>query len=340
MPATTLKFPDDIDSHEQFMHFRISKKYKFRRQAIEEKDTYATVVLPLPENLSTQYAASYSNESLQLLGNRAAATAGDNATAGSSMVESIMSGNITGAVNQLKKIGSNLTGGNPKAAAIELSKYYAEQAATAAAGLLAGSINPIAGVGLAAGVNQIIKGTRVGLGQARNPYLAAVFEGVNFKSHSFQFQLAPKNANESDTIRKILSAFRNAMLPGTQTIANYYDYPQQVDIVFKQDEYLFDIKTSVLTSFDINYHGKGAYYHDVNGKKAPVEVSINMNFLESSVRLSDDEKYGKQYGVEPPSSLGAKEVDGGIMDDTGGETSTFDRLGGDAAASRAANAGT
>ena len=26
MPATTLKFPDDIDSHEQFMHFRISKK--------------------------------------------------------------------------------------------------------------------------------------------------------------------------------------------------------------------------------------------------------------------------------------------------------------------------
>jgi hypothetical protein len=52
---------------------------------------------------------------------------------------------------------------------------------------------------------------------------------------------------------------------------------------------LFDIKTSVITAFDINYHGKGAYYHDVNGKKAPVEVSININLLETVVRLANDE---------------------------------------------------
>ena len=53
---------------------------------------------------------------------------------------------------------------------------------------------------------------------------------------------------------------------------------------------MFDIKTSVITAFDINYHGKGAYYHDVNGNKAPVEVSININLLETAVRLANDEK--------------------------------------------------
>ena len=52
---------------------------------------------------------------------------------------------------------------------------------------------------------------------------------------------------------------------------------------------MFDIKTSVLTAFEVNYHGKGAYYHDINGKKAPVEVSINMTFLETTVRLGGDE---------------------------------------------------
>ncbi len=140
-------------------------------------------------------------------------------------------------------------------------------------------------------VNQAVKGTQAGLGVARNPYLAAVFEGVGFKSHQFSFQLTPKNATESNTIRSIISAFRNASLPSDSAVKDFYDYPAQVQLLFAPDDsYLFDIKTSVITAFDVNYHGKGAYYHDVNGKKAPVEVSININLLETSVRLAGDEK--------------------------------------------------
>ena len=57
------------------------------------------------------------------------------------------------------------------------------------------------------------------------------------------------------------------------------------DIIFGDDTYLFDIKTSVCTQFEVNYHGKGAYYQDINGKKAPVltrqyEEQLRMMFKE------------------------------------------------------------
>ena len=300
-PNFQIKFPGDVDAHDQFMHFTISKKYKFRREQIEEKEKLATITLPLPTALNTSYAATYSNQPLMAMGDQAGRNAPGTMAALEGIAAAVASGNMTGtgsganqqvgAVDQLSNLVNGLTGGNGKGKVIEMAKYYLPEGATAAGAAVGSALGGI-GAGITGTlVNQIVKGTLTGLGRARNPYLAATFDGVNFKNHSFQFQLTPKNAEESNSIRDIISSFRNAMLPGKGTVQHYYDYPQQVDIVFRHDEYLFDIKTSVLTQFDVNYHGKGAYYHDINGKKAPVEVGINMTFLESTVRLSDDEKF-------------------------------------------------
>ena len=152
-----------------------------------------------------------------------------------------------------------------------------------------------------------MKGTLTGKGIVRNPHLAATFEGVGFKSHSFSFQLTPKSQKESNTLASIISVFRNAMLPSASLVKHYYDYPQQIDIEFNKSEYLFDIKSSVLTAFDVNYHGKGPFYHDIGGEKAPVEVTISMNFLETTVRLSDDEEFQK-FSVPPPVNTGLGQV--------------------------------
>ena len=300
-PNFQIKFPGDVDAHDQFMHFTISKKYKFKREQIEEKEKLATITLPLPTALNTSYAATYSNQPLMAMGDQAGKNAPGTMAALEGIASAVASGNLTGAfrdggqqtgaVDQLSNLVNGLTGGDGKSKVIEMAKYYLPEGATAL-GAAVGAATGGIGAGIAGTlVNQIVKGTLTGLGRARNPYLAATFDGVNFKNHSFQFQLTPRNAQESNSIRSIISAFRNAMLPGKGTVQHYYDYPQQVDIAFRHDEYLFDIKTSVLTQFDVNYHGKGAYYHDINGKKAPVEVGINMTFLESTVRLSDDEKF-------------------------------------------------
>jgi len=281
-----LAFPGDVGSHEQFMYFRLLEEYKFARNEPASVDCYCTIALPLPTNLGTAYASTYSNESLGMVGNMAAGEA----PLVAETLKAGFDGNYNGAVTKLKELSTKLAPNGSKELIKKLATYHAEAAATAGMAWLGSNfLNGAAAIPLGVGANQAIKGVKAGLGVARNPYLAAVFEGVNFKSHQFSFQLTPKNAAESDTIRSIISAFRNASLPSDATITGFYDYPAQVQAAFSDDSYLFDIKTSVITAFDINYHGKGAYYHDVNGKKAPVEVSININLLETVVRLANDE---------------------------------------------------
>ena len=293
-----LKFPLDIEGHEQFMHFRISQGYKFRREQIEDDELYATVTLPLPANLNTAYAANYSSQELGLVGNMAGNNAEKIGGGMAGIMNSVASGDMSGAIDQLQKVSGDLMGTSDlKEIAGRLAKYYGpeivKEAGTALGGAIGstgGAIGTVAGAAIGKAVGDAVKGVQVGLGKARNPYLAAAFEGVGFKTHQFAFQLNPRNATESDTLAQIISAFRNAMLPGGKAIAQYYDYPKQFDIEFNDETYLFDIKTSVCTQFDVNYHGKGAYYHDINGKKAPVEVSISMAFMETTVRLGGDEK--------------------------------------------------
>jgi hypothetical protein len=282
-----LAFPGDVSSHDQFMYFRLIEQYKFAREKAEEKEVFCTIALPLPTNLTTAYASTYSNESLGVIGTAFAENAPEIAGIGNSL----MQGNFTGAIDKLKDVSTKMAPGGAKGALGRLATYYMPELAIAAGGLFGSTIAGGAGaVPIGMAVNQAVKGTQAGLGVARNPYLAAVFEGIGFKSHQFSFQLTPKNAAESNTIRSIISAFRNASLPSDSSVKDFYDYPAQVQLAFHDPSYLFDIKTSVITAFDVNYHGKGAYYHDINGKKAPVEVTININFLETSVRLAGDEK--------------------------------------------------
>lgn len=271
-------FPADIENHNQFMHFRISKQYRFGRQKVEEKDTYATITLPVPLQLQTSYAAQYNSQSLGLIGSAAA-----NEMAGVSP---------EGAIDRLKSIAgrvADISADDVKDAATNLGLYYAPEVATVVTGAVSASLGGPVGLAAGAAMNQAAKGAQAGLGVARNPYLAAVFEGVNFKSHNFSFTLTPRSQYESETLQGIIGIFRNAMLPTLSKLRYYYDYPKQFGITFMDESFLFDIKTSVLTQFDVNYHSKGPSYHNLSGKKAPVEVTLNMNFLETVVRTSGDE---------------------------------------------------
>jgi hypothetical protein len=318
--AIKIKFPNDVDTHDQFMHFVISKKYVFKREQIEEKEKYATITLPLPTALNTSYAATYSNQGLNLIGNGLAQNAENNIEQTKVAFDQIKKGNKDGAINALKNMKIGIKGGTTSEKATEMAKYFAQEAVTGGAALVGSAAGGLGAAFVGVVASGIVKGTQVGLGTARNPYLAATFDGVNFKNHSFQFQLTPKSIRESDSIRAIISLFRNAMLPSKGTVTGYYDYPNQIDIAFYKDEYLFDIKTSYLTQFDVNYHGKGAFYHDINGKKAPVEVTISMTFLESIVRLSDDEKHSIR-GTIPP---GSRPVDNGSPNVGGLGTTSLD----------------
>ena len=52
-------------------------------------------------------------------------------------------------------------------------------------------------------------------GRARNPMEEMTLEGIEFRTHSFEFSFFPKNAEEAKEVRRICHVFRQTMLPAT-----------------------------------------------------------------------------------------------------------------------------
>ena len=55
-------------------------------------------------------------------------------------------------------------------------------------------------------------------GRVFNPYEETVFKGVNYRSHSFDFDMSPRNPKEAIEIQEIISCMRESMLPDTNGI--------------------------------------------------------------------------------------------------------------------------
>ena len=55
-------------------------------------------------------------------------------------------------------------------------------------------------------------------GKVFNPYEETVFKGVNYRSHSFDFDMSPRNPKEAMEIQAIISCMRESMLPDTNGI--------------------------------------------------------------------------------------------------------------------------
>ena len=56
-----------------------------------------------------------------------------------------------------------------------------------------------------------------------NPYQEVTFRGVNYREHSFNFKMAPRNPEEARECYNIFNALRKAMLPSVSGTAGNYD---------------------------------------------------------------------------------------------------------------------
>jgi hypothetical protein len=268
--GTRLSFPGDIEETKHFAMFFLSEELRFDAKKIEEKDAQGTIILPLPGSLATGYKAEYGTEDLGVLGMGAASVASD----------AMSSGFINSITNKIK----NLSSDDVQGAAMNLGlSLFASEMGSALTGGAA-------------------KGAMFGAGVARNPHQAVLFNNVGFRSHSFSYDFVPRNFEEQNSLNDIIFMFKTAMLPDYVKGNHFFKYPAKFDIKLTDDsKYLFDIKNSVLTSFDVDYHGQGGdFYHDINGIKAPVGVKISMSFLETSIMAREDavEESGRQIGSE------------------------------------------
>lgn len=255
---------------------------KLEKLGIDISQPAHSFALPIPSNLSTAYNAQYNNAELGAAGDAGRKVA-ENFTRGSgSLTEDIL-----GAINKTDIFSpDNLKG---TAASLGIAAAGADTAAQALAGLFLGG-----GVGAAvgAGLGSVGQGALRGLGIARNPHIANVFTGVNFRQHTFQYKLIAKNKQESDTIRDMIRNFKYHMAPDYKGSNHVFNYPSQFQIILRAGDYLFNIGDSVLTSFDVNYTGEGGpyFFEDTN---APYSVSINLTFVEDTIVTKREIRQGR-----------------------------------------------
>ena len=278
-------FPQDLPSLDHWIAFRISKDVKFRRQEVRKQDTQATIILPMPSNLGTQYNSQYSAEGIGPLG-------GFGAEQGANIRKAV-SGEMSGQ-QFVSSLVDSFSGEGAKSAVAGGLANLGVQAAEEGIGTLAALATGGLGAGAAAAAaTQAFKAGLAGAGIARNPHLATLFTGVNFRSHSFEYKLVPKNRFESNRLRYIIQKLKYHMAPDYAAEGHFFTYPEQFDIEFHYPNYLFDIGASVLTDFTVNYHGEGGsfYFDETN---APVSVSLNMTFQELTINTKDN--IGKRPG--------------------------------------------
>ena len=275
-------FPGELLTSDHFVNFMVSKNYQFQRR--EVKDYEFRVTLPLPANLQTQYNAKYNHDAVGVVGQAAGSEA------------SKSDGTIGDIAN---RIGDNwkkyVSTGAKMNVVASLLNAQAGTLAGAAVGSFGGQIGTLLGAAAGAVATGLVKGGQAGLGIAVNPHRAVLFDGPDFRRHSFNYRLVPKNARESRDLKNLIHIFKQAMLPAYIHDKHFFNYPRQFDIDIplgsssEKSPFVHDIKASVLTAFNVNYHATGPHYHEAGGGlKAPVAVDISMEFLEITVTTRDD----------------------------------------------------
>ena len=275
-PAPTqtnvLQFPPDYDATSGLWFTLI--EYNYSRPTISADfkavSTGTTISLPIPNNFGASYNAKWGEETMSAtkklmvdsLENMVHNAGGLNKFVGGYMANRDLT-----ASGFLKDVGSVIDG-------------LAKRAVTGGAAL-----GKAAASDILTGVPYIEEATAAA-GLARNPWLAATFTGVGFRTFSYNYDFFPKSLNESKTIEKIFKALKFGMHPSYDgSFDNHlFRYPSMYWPVVSDPTYLFDFGFCVITGVDINYHkeGRPLYFND-NGTKVPASMSLKFDLLEIEV---------------------------------------------------------
>jgi hypothetical protein len=112
------------------------------------------------------------------------------------------------------------------------------------------------------------------------------FEGVNLRTHQFNWDLFPSNMADSERIREIVNVIKRNSLPETVSLGTiskaFLRYPSTVDmyLIGVNREYYMKFKTSMVTSFGVDYGAGGTLSIMKGGKPAGVNISMQLSELE------------------------------------------------------------
>ena len=128
------------------------------------------------------------------------------------------------------------------------------------------------------------------LGQALNPRETINFEGVQLKTHTFNWDLYPDNARDSDRIQEIISFMKSAVLPEAQDIGSgaggikkaFLKFPKTVKVylIGVDQNFYMKFKPSMVSNMTVDYAAGGTLGIMAGGKPAGVNISITLEELQ------------------------------------------------------------
>ena len=140
----------------------------------------------------------------------------------------------------------------------------------------------------AQGTEQLIK--KAFGGNADNPYMEVLFDAMQLRTFTYNFQFSPRNERESLEVQKIIQLFRFHMAPELRPKVNrYLGLPSQFDIhymflsgagVSSENNFYNRIATCVLQDCKINYTPTGVKSFEDGG---PVQTTMQLTFKETEL---------------------------------------------------------
>ena len=144
----------------------------------------------------------------------------------------------------------------------------------------------------AEGTEQLIK--KAFGGNADNPYMEVLFDAMQLRTFTYNFQFAPRSEEEAIEVQKIIQLFRFHMAPELRPGVNrYLGLPSQFDIhymyltkegVASENNFYNKIATCVLQDCKINYAPDGVKSFADGG---PVQTTMALTFKETELLTKD-----------------------------------------------------
>lgn len=253
------------------------------------KKKVATILLPMPSNVSDTVGVKYD---VSELNNVAGAAIGG-------IVDVMNSGRGyapggEGFQGSLSAMGRAATGIIDSAGGAEGAvNYMTRQLASQAAGILGANITP---------AQLLARST----GEVLNPNMELLFSGPTLRNFKFQYKMTPRNFEEGQSIKQIIRSFKaHSSVKIGSTNQGFSDEqgtfirtPDVFELRYRQGAgdhtYLHKFKQCFLESINVNYTGSGNYSTYEDG--TPVSMIMDLTFREIEPVYASDQLQAMQGG--------------------------------------------
>ena len=218
------------------------------------KATTGAISLYMPPGVKVSYKNSYENEATEMSGDlfKGAAAVKDSGNVVAGIVEGLKTGKIAGIT-----YGKNLIG--------ELVSM--------------------------AGAGDPVKLTSKAFGMAINPQEEQFYVGPDFRSFTYDFDFHPRNSEELEAVRKIITLFKYHSSPSFvgESRGRLFAVPSEFEIMYMnntgENDYINKVGRVVCTSVDVDYGPEAQYSTFNNG--APTSYKLSLGFTETEIVTKD-----------------------------------------------------